>query len=1664
MKIVFLLLFGLNFSSFFAQLQVDTVRYNSGWQKMFNATNDPNPYTVNEYFGLPTSGPISWDEGFTWNAPGFSTGSLDLGPFGSFAGFGFGASFWLTTDGYFGIGLSIHDFVGDSLLVNYPTKITTNFPANNSFFVGDWVGIKTDYTVIDETTNSDSAYIDSRYPKGGSVDFDMGANANAHVGASITVDPFGTLSYDFLSLEIGLPTINLFHVNEDTSYYYGEANLFAVPSIPNGSGGWTFPSAGPDPTISAIPGYPGGYPDIAFPACGGAQALIPGACTIAQIWTPDLPIEGSLGLVDGSFSLPYINLKPTTVLPSKNLIARGDSTYISIEMDLFKALSSLIAMTCGSGRASKQPPQTPNPYCVAAELVLGNLSNSIEQGIPGLDEDLEIWYNIISARFELTVTNKQRFEFKPKVKGKMQLPTPVQYKIVSQSGLVSPIAIGNVINYTVGDSIYIKSPCFYDEFKIKRSFSMDGKMNSKTYDSLDFAFVFDGLGFGLKIPGFTILDSYSWSFCIPYGYPCGDVFWPSWCSGEWCETISTPYIGFPSIDWSTCDLGGPYAGSSPPPSGTCSIEFINESLGAFNIIWREKEWGFQGFDPIYPADTIVLLGRKMSVSAVAVDALCFGGFGTINVTVVNGKLPFSVSWDNGPSSTVNSNTFTSPNLLTGNHVAQITDANGCIIFAGDVVGEPGAALNVIPTIVNDNCNDLTGNGSISILPSGGTMPYTYLWSGTGSTAGYNSSLQNISNLLPGQYNLTISDSHGCVNNTTHIVNQPNPLIASVVSNNPVNCFGEATGSINIALSGGTVPYQTVWKSLPSNSTISTSNNLIDVFAGDYTLTVTDTSMCSITNTYTINQPAQLVLTSNISDVLCNGGNSGNVVGTVTGGVPGYTYHWYNGANVLLSSTTNVLSNAYADDYNLEVFDSKGCMINLVSPVVQPDIVAVSNSTLQNVNCYGNSTGSIQIDVIGGVTPYTYDWSNDGFGAYDDTEDLIGLSAGTYTVKIKDANNCIKTFTYVITEPAAALSAVPTLTHVKCYGNSTGSILVNVEGGTMPYTFDWDTDGTGDFDDPQNLLNIPAGVYTLTVKDTLGCTTTFTSQIFQPAAPLSLTETHANVLCFAGNSGSININLAGGTVPYTFTWSNGSSILMTQTTPNLTNLTSDSYTVLVQDANDCTISTTIFIDQPSAPLAISTSIIEVDCYNSSTGSIDLTVTGGTGPFIYDWDNDGVGDNDDFQDLLNIPSTNYAIIVYDNNGCTITSSYFVDQPQAPIQLSVTSVEASCFGEATGSISLTTIGGTAPYTIDWDNDGTGDFDDPQNLINIPSGVYIVNVMDTNGCLETIGGFVAQPAAALDVIATIIDPSCYAYSDGSVNLAITGGTTPYYMQWGDTNEYLLNNPSELLSELTTGNYFLRVRDVNNCVFEQFVFVDQPDTLSVTNIITDVSCFEGSDGAINLTSNGGTTPYSYIWSNGSNNEDQFNLVTDIYGYILTDAQGCIYKEELIVYQPPEIQIASEINGITCVDQKDASIYIQTAGGTQPYNWIWSNGETTNHITDLSIGLYELTISDYNGCIKKYDFIIDSSSIECLILVNTFTPNGDDYNDTWVIGNIHLYPKAEVKVFNRWGNLLFESQGEYIPWDGVFNGSKLPSEVYYYVIVLNNDENNKYTGTITIVR
>ncbi len=353
-----------------------------------------------------------------------------------------------------------------------------------------------------------------------------------------------------------------------------------------------------------------------------------------------------------------------------------------------------------------------------------------------------------------------------------------------------------------------------------------------------------------------------------------------------------------------------------------------------------------------------------------------------------------------------------------------------------------------------------------------------------------------------------------------------------------------------------------------------------------------------------------------------------------------------GASLTVSPTTNTTYYARGEG---------GCVITpgiCASITITVPAAIVLTETHVNVLCNGESTGSIDLTVSGGVSPYTYSWTG---GAT--TQDRSGLAAGTYTVTVTDANACTKTLSVTITEPAAI---VLTETHVNvlCNGASTGSIDLIPSGGTGAYTYSWTGGAT-----TQDRSGLAAGTYTVTVTDASACTKTLSTTITEPAA-IVLTETHVNVLCNGASTGSIDLTVSGGTGAYTYSWTGGA------TTQDRSGLAAGTYTVPVTDASACTKTLSTTITEPAA-IVLTETHVNVLCNGACTGSIDLTVSGGTGTYTYSWTGGATT-----QDRSGLAAGTYTVTVTDANACTKTLSTTITEPAA-IVLTETHVNVLCNG---------------------------------------------------------------------------------------------------------------------------------------------------------------------------------------------------------------------------------------------------------------------------------------------------------------------------------------------------------------------------------------------------
>ncbi len=378
-------------------------------------------------------------------------------------------------------------------------------------------------------------------------------------------------------------------------------------------------------------------------------------------------------------------------------------------------------------------------------------------------------------------------------------------------------------------------------------------------------------------------------------------------------------------------------------------------------------------------------------------------------------------------------------------------------------------LTVNRTITQPNCFGQS-NGSIAMAISGGPAPYTWNWSrvspaGTGSGTG-----TTISGLSAGTYNVTVTSSSGCAATFTSTVTQPAQLAGTTVVTNPL-CNGASTGSILLTVSGGTPSYTYLWNGG------ATSKDRSNIPAGTYTVTITDSKGCTATTQAIVTNPAAVVLTLTQDSVSCNGGSDGAITTVITGGSSPYTFAWADGP------TSQNRSGLIIGTYSVTATDANACTATASKTVLQPTAISLS-ATMVNPGCNGGSNGSIDLSVSGGSPGYSYNWST---GAT--SQDISGLSAGTYNVTVTDLNGCTATLSKTLTQPAP-LSLSASVTNATCPTDADGAIDLTVSGGTPGYTYDWDNDGLeAPDDDPQDLNSLLPGTYTVIVTDANGCTAT-----------------------------------------------------------------------------------------------------------------------------------------------------------------------------------------------------------------------------------------------------------------------------------------------------------------------------------------------------------------------------------------------------------------------------------------------------------------------------------------------------------------------------------------------------------------------------------------------
>lgn len=751
---------------------------------------------------------------------------------------------------------------------------------------------------------------------------------------------------------------------------------------------------------------------------------------------------------------------------------------------------------------------------------------------------------------------------------------------------------------------------------------------------------------------------------------------------------------------------------------------------------------------------------------------------------------------------------------------------------------------------------------------------------------------------------------------------------------PVSCVGLADGTLTYNLTEGTAPYSFTLNDSELANSSDTMGILNNLLAGMLDIIVTDADNCIDTLSIEVASPDSISIDATIADALCRDGNDGSIDLIISGGTGTLTPNWSTGA------TTSNIDGLIAGMYDVSILDENNCRLDTSFTIGQPDSILIDFSVTP-INCAGESNGAITLSASGGIGVLSYSWSTG-----DDTPEVDNLEAGTYRVSVTDENGCLRTAAIEIESPTALVIDEIIPTNVDCNGSNSGSAIVKISGGTMPYEYLW-SDDLGQIGDTATLL--VAGNYEVSVTDAGGCEVTEIVTITEPEA-LTLEFFATAVTCFDGMDGTSTAIVSGGVSPYSYQWND----LDTQTTQIADSLAVGTYTLLVLDANNCTIEEEVEIGQPMNPITASFEQTFTSCFGESDGALEVSAEGGSGiNYTYLWSNGQAG-----SEATNLSTEIYTVTITDQNMCSqiFESPRVEEHPEFVININFDIPTCNGFEDGTAGATVREGGTGDNYQFRWNTGDEGFL-----LQGIQGGrTYELTVTDDQGCQ----GIESRPLPQPDPIIIALDSTdviCFGEDSGSASVAeVSGGNMGYNFVWNT------GATTRTIDNLSTGAYSVTITDTLGCVGFASVNVTQPSALEASFEVIDNSCFDGFDGRITASIKGGIPTYQLLWSTDAKTSTIEGLTSGTYVLTVTDDNGCESITPVSVGQPEPIDIEIEPGEITCAGGRDGDFTVMALGGTNPYTYSLDNKSFTSNATflGLSAGDYDVYVQDGNGCVQ----------------------------------------------------------------------------------------------------
>ena len=998
--------------------------------------------------------------------------------------------------------------------------------------------------------------------------------------------------------------------------------------------------------------------------------------------------------------------------------------------------------------------------------------------------------------------------------------------------------------------------------------------------------------------------------------------------------------------------GGPFTVYIGNPVGT----FTNLSPGTHTIAIKDA-LGCSSMVQVFQIVEPVALTAKLYVENQ-----------TVVIDASGGTSPYQYSIDGTNYQT----SYVFPNVSFGGpYTFRVKDALGCITSETATIYPPLAVGTQILKPI-----DCIDKASVKVFAAGGKAPYVYA-----VNKGSYQIMDVFSNLAAGDYVFEAKDAQNTVRYANVTIAEFLPF-SMTITKTDATTDADNDGAITVTAAGGIKPYTYTLTDNANNPirTQQASNVFSGLKSGIYGIKVNDAGNCIglQTNISILKKTIPLAAIANISPITCTI-STGTITVNVLGGKAPYKYAIGNGNNFVAS---NVFEGLAVGIYTLKVQDAENNEVILNAEIPPVNNPSVSVTTFSNVRCKGDNTGSVTVEATGGKAPYMY--AIDGV-LFSSSSTFGNLRTGTYNLTVKDVNNCTAITSIHITEPAEELSGT-------AFPVDTQGIIVNGHGGTAPYLYSLQNKTGVVIAGPKEdgvFLRLPPGLYTAQITDVYGCGYMQGPITVVKAPPLAATAEVVAATC--GSLGKITITATGGLAPYSYSINNGTAV----NSNVFPNLVPGNYTITVKDSENTT--RTFVAAIIIKKIAINATLVTaVSCNGAKNGSIKTMVTDGQGPYVYSINNVVVYGTTTEQTFNNLVAGNYIIQVTDKNNCTYDIKIAVPEPTI---LNATVVVND------KNISVNAAGGTPPYRYTLQDHYTGatirNTQLSNTFDNLPTGVYSVQVVDSNECSVLKTGNTVSESAALSVSFSISPVSCNN-SWRSLTLVATGGSGTYQYSLDNGLNYTTSN---IFNNPTAGSYLLKVRDSQGNTATVTAVVPPVNPLAASVVLTkDIDCAGGA--SINVTASGGTQPYVYSIDNGLTYTSIpvfNNLGAGTYFVSVKDSNTCnIITNTIILEQPAPLTFSTNRTNTSAVNANDGSITVLVNSGTAPFTYSLLNSnnvplinaQSSNTFVNLGAGTYNVRVTDAKSCssIQTQVTIVSPttalSAVATVIQPNCLNPTG----------------------------------------------------------------------------